>query len=860
MKRKIVLFALLICMIFSSAANAEVLTAEVIDVLSGISENYVFDDDTDVTWKTVTDIAAELSEYSGLGSNSVSILLQQNIISSIPDMSVTPTGGELAEVFVKILGYDAYVTDNNYYTYAQSLELFKGISVGTDEKMKGSDFRVFLKNVLSVNPIDVTIDSVNGKKLLTKSENSLLYDKYGIKKRTGIVTATKNNSLTGIGLQKDNVVAIDGIEYDVENIDVSAYLGQSVDYYTTEDKNGENVKIVYMLPGRDNNVVKISSNHVEKLDSTGYEYYIDGEAKTKKVKINDDTLYIYNGFAAGKEALSEDELLPKSGIIRAIDNDNDGTYEVLFIYDVKPVILRKADTKYNKLYFDYDITYNGISILELSEDADDYTILDQELNPISISQLQSRSVLSIGTDKNGKYIIISSLYKGMGTINTVEQNGDVIEKISVSGSSYYVNKYYERGSTDIIKTGVAGTFYYDFNLEIVAFVKENNSENIGYLVRAYIDEEDSDMPAIVKIFNISGVFEILELADKVTLYSSDNMDGIKTTKEACISLLDTQSLIAYNTVNNKVTKIYATVTDEDMKYTAADYPVLLNKTVENDGKKLTDSRLYQGIMGGVYRLPKSTVIFSIPVDKDKEDKYSVYYGSAFPSNGDKYFTNTVKFYNIDEYLKINIMVEEKQNTAASVSNNADVYVLDGTEEFLTEDDEGALKLICYGEDGAAELYTKDYELTCASDVWGKDKKVTDLKKGDLIQVSANEDGELMGFRVLFEAKNPGEYFLKDDEGSNIAINSMIDFAVYFGRVDGVDDNAIIQNCIGTGTERKNNIAQLTDNINNYPTSFFQYDATANKVSVIELSDIEVGDEVFIKKTYTSVNTVYKIIR
>lgn len=856
--KKIILFILSISLFMASTAYAD----GFISSMSQLNESYKINEEETVTWYQITDIAAELTDKNGNVENSVVVLLNKNIIKKVPDFTKTPSVTEIAEIFVRVLGYDMYVSEQDYLSYAYDLGLFKGIDIKSRDSMTGAEFSDFLLNVLNTNISEIKADISENSINVSESENTLLYDRYNIVKKKGIVTAVASTSLTGVSNLNENYVAIDGIKYLKGKSDADRFIAQYVEFYVMEDEDGDEGTIIYITAGNKGKVVSFSSENISGFDGTAYEYEDNEKGKIKTVKLSKDASYIYNGLAAGKNSLKEEELVPKSGMITAIENNGDSYYDCIIIYDVKPVILRKADVNYKKLYFDYNLTYNGESSLSLDDNSfkGEYRIYDSEMNEISFEELQSRSVVSIGMAKNGNYIIISSLYKGIGSITSLTKEGDAYKTVSVADSEYDISPYYERGSTDYLKSGLFGTFYFDFNYQLVGFVKESNSQNIGYLVKAYYDEEYPEGAAgILKIFNMNGVFEKLEMAEKVTVYSKEHMNGIKVTNETAVNLLDNYSLIAYNTANNKVTKVYNAVTDEEFNYTSADYPLLLNKRVENNGNKLQESRLYQGLMGGKFRVPKSTVIFSIPVDKTKEDKFSIYYGSAFPSNGDKYFRNTVSFYNIDDYLKINIMVEEKQNTSASVSAEADMYVVDKITSFVNEDDVESINISCYGEGVEKNLYTSDVEMISASDVWGENVGVSQLKRGDVIQVSAGEDGELTGFRVLFEGQNPGEYRQLNAE-ANPTTDNMGSFMLYYGVVKGVDDNAVIQNCVGSGNDKTNNIAQLTNNIKNYPTSFYQYDAGKKEVSVITLDDIEIGDEVMIRRTYTSVNMVYKIVK
>lgn len=855
--KKIALFILSLVMIMSSTVYADELSYQLIS-----SENdtgYSVGDEEIVTWENVIDIAAELTDKNGNVENSVMVLLNKKIISKVPDYTKTPTVSEIAEIFVRVLGYDMYVSNEDYLAYAYDLGLFKGVILNEQEGMNGAEFSEFLMNVLETNIAEISVDIGESSKIVAESENTLLYDRFNIVKNRGIVTATSGTSLTGVSNLSENYIAIDGIKYLKGKVDADRFLGQNVEFYVKEDEDGDAGTLIYMTAGKKNSVVEILSGDIVNFDGSMYEYEIEESSKNKTVKIAEDASFIYNGFAAGRNSLKDEEIAPKSGLVRAIDNDDDNFYDVFIIYDVKPVILRKADAKYEKLYFDYEHTYNGSAILSLDEKSfsGEYKIYDSEMNEILFEDLQARSVLSIGQAKNGDYIIISSVYKGIGGITALEKEDKKIVGISVSDAEYAVSPYYERGSTDTLQSGLFGTFYFDFAYQLVGFVKENNSENIGYLVKGYYDDENEGK-GILKIFNINGMFERLEMAEKVTVYSAENMKGKKLEAEAAVNLLDNQTLIAYTVANNKVTKIYKTVTDENFQYTN-EYPVLLNKTVPNNGNKIQGSRLYQGLMAGKYRVPKTTVIFSIPVDKAKEDKYSIYYGSKFPANGDYYFRDTVSFYNIDDYMKINIILEEKTNTSATVSDTADMYVVEKVTNYIDEDDMVGVQINCYGEGEEKLLYTSDLEMVSSSDVWGKDVKIDQLKRGDVIQVSANEEGELTGFRLLFEAENPGEYRSLDGSGKSItpSVNS---FILCYGIVKGVDSNAIIQNCTGDGTDKTQNVVQLTNNISNYPTSFYQYDVNTKKVSVITLDDIEVGDEVMIRRTYTSVNLVYKIVK
>lgn len=864
MKRKtIMLFIVSLLLMMTASVYAADNSDGLIEALSGISEVYSIADDEEITWERVIDTAAELADKYSNTDNGTVTLLDKQILTSVPNLKEKPNASEISEVFVKVLGYDIYVTNDNYLGYAYELKLFNGISVKASETMTGEEFSKFLQNVLSAKVVEIGVSDTGASKTFRISDKTLLYDRYNVVKKTGIVTADTHTTLTGISKLAKEYIEIDGVEYLKGKTNPDKYLGQRVDFYYIDDEDEVDYTLIYIKENEKNKKEIIAGKNILSCENGYYEYEAEGSTRAKRIRLAQNASYIYNGIAAGVNSLSNDELIPKAGKVIVIDNNGDNSYDCVIIYDVIPVILKNADAENEKLVFDYGHTYDDKSSLALSDDKFDkeYKIINSELEEIAFEDLQPRSVVSVGKAKNGDVIIIASVLKGMGEITSIVKGSSV----SMAGVEYDLSPYYERANTSELSLGLFGTFYFDFNYDIVGFVKEDAVKNMGYLVRAYTDDED-DTKVILKIFNISGVFEKLELADKISLYSPKivkeklTVEEKKVKKEEAVNMLETGTLIVYDVSGNKIRKIYPTIADDAMELSTSDYPVLLNKTVVNNGNKLQESRLYQGLMAGKYRVPKTTVIFSIPVDKSREDKFSIYYGSAFPSNGDKYFTNTVKFYNIDEYMKINVILEEKQNTSASVSASNDIYVVDKITSGINEDDQEVLQIRSLGEEGEAVLYSNDFELISSSDVWGEDVKITELKSGDVIQVSANEDGEINGFRVLFEGQNPGEYRVRNNDNQTPSNSTINDFALYYGKVTGVDDNAIIQNCVGAGNEKANNVAQLTDNIKNYPTSFYEFNTKTKKVRQITLNDIEENDEVMIRRTYTSVNVVYKVVK
>ena len=125
----------------------------------------------------------------------------------------------------------------------------------------------------------------------------------------------------------ENAVKINNTVYDVsessilygERAYLAAMLGYNTEYYYYGDNN-EN-ELVYLYKLDKNNEISISSDDITKASLSQIDYITDS-GRNKTINLSRDTYFIFNGKA--DSAVSDADLMPESGNLRLVDNDNDG--------------------------------------------------------------------------------------------------------------------------------------------------------------------------------------------------------------------------------------------------------------------------------------------------------------------------------------------------------------------------------------------------------------------------------------------------------------------------------------------------------------------------------------------------------
>lgn len=477
-----------------------------------------------------------------------------------PDKTVTEN--ECIRAAIMTLGYDYLAkVDASYRNWANKLNLLNGTSL---KQVTFRSFARFIMNVLKTKPLEFTYGS--GQKLEV-SDETYLESALGIYKDTGIVYANERTHLYKDIDGEKGKVQIGETKYKT-SLDIDEYLGYKLDYYYRD--TGDDFDDLLYVYGVDRNRVNIiKSNDIISISDGKVEFYNSREKKNS-LTLSREKYVIYNGRPLS--AYSESMLLPTDGYIKLIDNDANGTSDVMIVCNYKYIVADIINTYGEKIYDKF------------SSDAIDLTGVDEYRifkggKQVELKYVTKGNVLKIMCSADGKYADIyatdsAKTFKVSGI--SYKDNRDIDEITAADGTKYKVS---ENGllslnnEADSIKVNSRITLYLDDDGIAVAVALESEG-NFGYLINIIEDNEGFDTDIYAKILTTDGEIKRYKLIDK------PYVDGAKVKKENVISLIGEDNnvqpqIIRYNLNSNDNISVIDTAYNYNKQTRGVDYASIM---------------------------------------------------------------------------------------------------------------------------------------------------------------------------------------------------------------------------------------------------------------------------------------------
>lgn len=349
---------------------------------------------------------------------------------------------------------------------------------------------------LIYNMLDVEVLESGSKNGITVYEEHtpFMEKNLKIKKAEGVVNGDSRTGLTSTKTAGRGSISIgDEIYLYSGSKDVLGYYADA--YISTENDENE---VVYVDTSEKNNTAEVFAEDIEKCTETAVEYK-DGN-KRKKLKLDKTFDMIYNGEA--KVGYSYDELNIKNGKLFLIDNNGDGVYDVVFVWD----LIYK--------YVDYiqssseTIVFNDGEKVENSDDV--YIYIDGKRG--FLTSVESGNTVGYAKNSTSVILFISSSQPVKGKI---QSSGD--DEVTVNSQTFKVGRNMDKAA---LKAGNDVSFYIDSD-GFVRFAIPNISakyENYACVMRAAANENEI-------------YIKFLESSGKISVY--DKMDSIKDWKRQC---------------------------------------------------------------------------------------------------------------------------------------------------------------------------------------------------------------------------------------------------------------------------------------------------------------------------------------
>lgn len=685
--------------------------------------------------------------------------------------------GEAMKILVAMAGYHVLLTGDSgnltrFAARASSLGITRGMeNTDIEAAATSGDLLTMLYNTLDIDLLfpdtigaQTTYNTVEGRTILTEYLH--------MAKRDGVLTGTGLTRYNGPSAVSDACVEIDGEIYEAgvyANI-VDDLLGCHVTFYVDISAGLDPLPLLLLeeTPGKNKRLVAAADDIKKSTTTQELVYYPDGGGKERTARIPATANVIYNGVYAGKAHMMDDEdFRPISGSVELIDNGS-GSFDLVRITKYDTYVVENVNVLQEMISDHYDRP-----LLDLADRK--HLTIEKKGKQIELSEIVQWDVLSVAQSLDGSRVSI--------LVSSAKVSGDVAESredsIVIDGEAYRFAESYltviggSNSGEKAINAGDSATFYLDVNGEIAAVnMGEKSGNNYAYLVATSLSG-GVDKTLMLRLFTKAGQLTEFTVRQRVRLDGKTVNDpaAVKTVldklEETYVCDARTHGtasindLIAANT--KKQNRLISYKLAEDGSIAELD-TVINNPEEQGRGLQIAHSNYYKrykaymkfSVGDGNFVFNNSTVMLNIPGNPDDERGYVA---------GNK-FTHDQMFY-VTAYEKengiVNVIVNFNKDSGStgssdeidtSVSADKTLAVIDYVAQTITEDGD-IVPVLCMLNGG------KTVEKTVVAD-----RKIPELRRGDIIRFDTNPSGEVNAIRVLFQPWKDANMFLVDAAGGD----------------------------------------------------------------------------------------------
>ncbi|MDY3928221.1 MAG: S-layer homology domain-containing protein [Clostridia bacterium] len=760
---------------------------------------------------------------------------------------------------------------NGYITLAAELGVTKSIS--PSKKMTRSDVFALFNNSLEIPYYDAEFSGLVMK--YNKSENETLLSHWkNIYLESGIVEANDTSTLTSgsVGVLENGYIRIDGIRYSVGNTDVRGMLGINSEIYYLDD-DGEFI-IRYITPVQNRNVIVVVNARDIVRDNKQQDiisYETEG-GKVKNIRILPDVRVLYNGIA--KPDYPDDIFYPEYGEITFIDNNSDGKYEVIKIFEVTDVLVVNSVGEENDRYIindkrDKSITYS------IKKDNDD--VFGEIVRNGIFSEMRSITtddtiLIGRNSDYGYDYIMASS------DIITGKISSATKDEVVIDGNKYEISKsFYELSNTGVSikpEPGVSGSFYIDCfgYLQYIASLKIDSE--LKYAVILKIIEDPENETGYLRLFTEDDEIVKYQLEDKVKISSFESISSVKRDYDDVIKILKNTNLqdVGRSSMGDdyemqliqfglssgqKINKINAVSKNLGNNFNE-NVPLSYNALVENKSGAFvwytfTIKDVGYMSLGQKFYADKNTLFFDV-YENERQLVVSKCEVPGAAGNG----ASKMYLYNVGEDKTARVIVRYFDKNAQGkmlIDSNSQELVVTSVYDAINEDDEAVKIIKGYTAGKIKEIpYNRNDYNSFMTDVLDK------VKPGDIINYTLDTANNFLGVHITVDANNHGLYLNSYDIlNYRIKYDHAENTRNIYGRVIKCAGDVLVYE---VQSENDLNVWDtLCINISKYNGPLYDVTAVNGKVNIDEtktLKDLRPGDSFFMRAGYRSPSAIYRM--
>ncbi|MDP4119024.1 MAG: S-layer homology domain-containing protein [Bacillota bacterium] len=471
-------------------------------------------DASDTTFNDVSSDAFYSGSIASLNTRGV-VLKVWGSAKYRPDEPITY--GEFITMLCRAMGYSGYAEAKGgypigYISVAKQFKLTKGVPATSDAvKLDKKYVPTLMVNALDAYYMSVTSVDNDGNATASK-QGTILEDYFDIHTYEGILQEVGHYSMTNDFLANDDYVTVNGITFKAPAANVGDYglIGQKVKMYYNEKRDG-----IYIFPTTDNTILKINMDDITKENTNSIEY-TNEDGKTNKANIAFDRTIVYNG----SKVLALDTSPSKIATITLVDNDADGKYDVVNIFDYKVAQIDYTDS-YNKVYGLSDGT-----TLNLKDAYISMTTTAGKKAKISSIAKDDVIMYAINNVDNEKYKIYTIILCRTTVEGTVTATGT--DEVAVDGTYYPLTDLFINGNFSYNK-GDKKKFYLTADSKVI-YTDRNSYQRADAKYAIYLGYDQTRKGLHpgweVELYTQDGAHVYLPVAEKIKL------NGVKYKAEA----------------------------------------------------------------------------------------------------------------------------------------------------------------------------------------------------------------------------------------------------------------------------------------------------------------------------------------
>lgn len=515
-------------------------------------------------------------------------------------------------ILLKMLGYNEFIKDGypeKIATLAAESGLAKNIGLSADEYIDTETAYRLVYNFLYSDIMEYTLSSSGGYRKGGKYIEEILK----IYSDNGLVEAAEGYSLYGKEYKEDTV-EIDG-ELFVGNGKIKAdSIGLYGKYWYRENDDGDS-EICGFLPLK-NKTLKIMAEDIKSYADNTYTYYDDNKTKTAKLSRGKDIVY------NREQKTDESSMKPAYGYCLLIDNDSDGSYDVVMIFEYRNIFAVYSSAARESI--SYNTLENGTAVKKEFLFGDkEYKIYNSKGKEIALSEIVPNSVLTVMESEN-KIEVYQSQKTVTGKITRVKE-----DSVSVDGEEYEL-------ASEVFRDGWNGSelinavLYLDRFGKVAAVKKSGDSRwQFGYLIKYGYDSREEEMRfkllneegTVVTYNSVANKLKIDGVSTEVSENAADNITRervirFKTNTDGKINAIDTAKDLSSFDVRS------TEGTGEDCLLRRADGKLLYKSSIKYFKK---ESQAAAMELNGEAFVDKNTVMFNVPAAVDSSTEDSDYY-------------------------------------------------------------------------------------------------------------------------------------------------------------------------------------------------------------------------------------------